>query len=264
MEENSQAAFQEYLSDAQRRLEHDRKFPGEPRQVKPGEDIKVVENRVQVSGLVAVMSINALLAKVIFDKNPRPEFYVEESFPLDWMYPHLEPHGLIMKLNREPLEKLSPEAVERDQEFWSGRKKPRVGDWLKEDTTVSEVCDFIDRVFVRKDLKEFAGDPAYAGDAYACKAFSRLRSSIAGVYHWRGVNAKDEAERKRMKRAADFAFRQALALCPYSPEAVFRYVSALVNDSRVDDALRVARVAVKFPDNEAQATRLIRELELNK
>ena len=42
------------------------------------------------------MSINGLLTKVIFDKNPTNEFYVEESFPLDWMYPHLTPHGVIM------------------------------------------------------------------------------------------------------------------------------------------------------------------------
>jgi len=35
------------------------------------------------------MTINGLLAKIIFDKNPNREFYIEESFPLDWMYPYL-------------------------------------------------------------------------------------------------------------------------------------------------------------------------------
>ena len=69
--------------------------------------------RVQVSGQVAVMSINGLLAKVIFDKNPDREFYIEESFPLDWMYPHLEPHGLIMKINRQPLAELPDDIVGR-------------------------------------------------------------------------------------------------------------------------------------------------------
>ncbi len=49
----------------------------------------------------------ALLVKVIFDKNTNREFYVEESFPLDWMYPYLEPHGMIFKLNRQPLPELS-------------------------------------------------------------------------------------------------------------------------------------------------------------
>ena len=45
----------------------------------------------QVSGQVAVMMINGLLCKVIFDHNPTNDFYVEESFPLDWMYPYETP-----------------------------------------------------------------------------------------------------------------------------------------------------------------------------
>jgi len=32
---------------------------------------------VQVSGQVAVMNINGLLTKVIFDRNPKNEFFVE-------------------------------------------------------------------------------------------------------------------------------------------------------------------------------------------
>ena len=83
--EDSQRCFQEYLADAQRRLQLN--------QLKPGEDVRVIDNRVQVSGQVAVMAINGLLTKVMFDANPKNEFYVEESFPLDWMYPHLTPSG---------------------------------------------------------------------------------------------------------------------------------------------------------------------------
>ena len=112
--EDSQRCFSEYLGDAQRRLDHDKKFPNEPRQIRPGEDVRVIDNRVQVSGQVAVMAINALLTKVMFDKNPDREFYVEESFPLEWMYPHLTPYGVIMKINRHPLPELSPEIVDRD------------------------------------------------------------------------------------------------------------------------------------------------------
>ena len=58
-----QNAFTDYMADAQLRLKHDRDFPNEPRQMKPGEDVRVVDGRLQVSGQVAVMSINALLAK---------------------------------------------------------------------------------------------------------------------------------------------------------------------------------------------------------
>ena len=48
------------------------------------------------------MMINGLLCKVIFDHNPTNEFYVEESFPLEWMYPYETPFGIIMKINRDP------------------------------------------------------------------------------------------------------------------------------------------------------------------
>jgi hypothetical protein len=80
--EDSQRCFQEYLIDTEKRLKHDEQFPNEPKQVKPGEDVRLLGGRVQVSGQVAVMSINGLLTKVMFDKNPNNEFFVEESFRL--------------------------------------------------------------------------------------------------------------------------------------------------------------------------------------
>ena len=83
--DDSQRCFQEYMADAQRRMQIN--------QLKPGEDVRIIDNRVQVSGQVAVMNINGLITKVIFDHNPKNEFFVEESFPLDWMYPHLTPFG---------------------------------------------------------------------------------------------------------------------------------------------------------------------------
>ncbi len=81
------------------------------------------------------MEINGLLAKVIFDKNTNREFYVEESFPLDWMYPYLEPHGLIMKINRQPLPELSDEIVHNDSDYWEKYVTPMIGGWLNHDTT---------------------------------------------------------------------------------------------------------------------------------
>ena len=105
-------AFQNYTGDVTRRLKN--------HQLKPGEDItKDANGHIQVSGQVAVMEINALLVKTIFEKNPKQEFYIEESFPLDWMYPYLEPHGLIMKINRQPLAELSDEIVRRDRDYWA-------------------------------------------------------------------------------------------------------------------------------------------------
>ncbi len=101
--EDSQKAFEEYTQDVDRR----RKLG----QLKPGEDVRVVNGRVQVSGQVAVMQINALLVKKIFDDNPGHQFFIEESFPLDWMYPYLTPHGLIFQLHRETLAEISAKEV---------------------------------------------------------------------------------------------------------------------------------------------------------
>jgi hypothetical protein len=122
--EDSQKAFEDYTKDAERRRAMN--------QLKPGEDVHVDPRtgQIQVSGQVAVMEINGLLVKDIFDQNTNQEFYVEESFPLDWMYPYLEPHGIIFKLNRPPLPGLSDEIVQADRDYWTKLTAPMIGDWL--------------------------------------------------------------------------------------------------------------------------------------
>jgi hypothetical protein len=241
---DSQKAFQDYLADAQRRLETGR--------LKPGEDVRIVENRVQVSGQVAVMGINALLAKVIFDKNPDRQFFVEESFPLDWMYPQLSPHGPIFELNRKPLLQLPAETVIKDQEYWGKFVGELVGDWITDKTSVQDVCNFVEKVYLRKDLNGFKGDARFAKNDEAQKCFSKLRSSIAGLYAWRVEHSKDEDEQDRMRKAADLAFRQAFALCPSSPEALFRYTQLLVNRKRIHEAISLTQTSMRFdPENES-------------
>ena len=250
---DTQGAFSNYLSSAQQSMQSG--------QLKPGEDVKVVNNRVQVSGQVAVMQINGLLAKVIFDRNPDPEFYVEESFPLDWMYPHLSPHGLILKLNREPLPDLGEPVIREDHEYWRRYAGQLIGEWLTDDTSVKEVCDFAERVYLRKDLVGFSGDRALVRNDAAQKAFSKLRSSIGGVYAWRYDHAGSAGEKARMAREADYAFRQALALCPYSPEAVFRYVNFLLNEKRPQDALLVAQTCQRLDPTNRQVLQLVEQLK---
>jgi hypothetical protein len=207
------------------------------------------------------MAINGLLAKTIFDRNPDREFYVEESFPLDWMYPHLTPNGLIMKINRQPLAGLADELVQRDHEYWSGYLRPLLGDWLNDDTSVAEVASFAEKVYLRHDLGGFSGDPQFVADTWAQKAFSKLRSSIAGIYSWRLKNAATPDEKKRMAQAADFAFRQAFALCPTSPEALFRYVNLLVSVNRTDDARLLAETSLKLDPKNARAQSLLEQLK---
>jgi hypothetical protein len=96
--EDSQSAFQNYMVDAQQRLAHDQQFPDEPKQIRPGEDIRMVDNRVQVSGQVAVMAINENLLRTFMAKNPDLSFAMEESFPLKSTYPDAMPLGALMEL----------------------------------------------------------------------------------------------------------------------------------------------------------------------
>jgi hypothetical protein len=250
--------FSEYMDDAQRRIFHDQQFPNKPKEIKPGEEPpKDSSDHIQIGGQVAVMAIHERVAKIIFEHETNREFYVEESFPLEWMYPHLEPHGLIMKLNREPLAEIPDAIIRQDHEFWSARISPVIGDWLKDDTSVQEICAFARKVNLKHDFNGFKGDRRFVGDDWP-SWLSKLRSSIAGVYAWRtGISpiggtvppeylAKAGAERQRMIREADFAYRQAFALCPASPEAVWRYINFLVNvdQRRTEDAIAIAEVGL--------------------
>jgi hypothetical protein len=250
---DSQNAFNDYLKDAQERLAAGK--------LKPGEDVRNASGRVQVSGHVAVMEINARLVKIIFDHNPEREFYVEESFPLDWMYPHLSPHGPIFKLNREPLSELSEALVRADHDYWRRCASQLIGDWLTENSSVQEVCTFAERVYLRKDLSAFRGDGAFARNSAAQKSFSKLRNSIGGLYVWRATHAKGSEEKRRMETEADFAFRQALAFCPSSPEAVFRYVSFLLGQGRRKDAILAAESCRRIDPANTQVAQLVEQLK---
>lgn len=119
-------------------------------------DLKIENGRVQVTGALGVMEINGILTKMMFDhERLRRAFYVEESYVIPWMYRYLSPHGLIMKINKDP-DPLTPQMVRNDMEFW---------DW-----------------YMRRLLK----DKAFRRDFAAQKSFSKLRAAIAGLYSHTG------------------------------------------------------------------------------
>ena len=122
---------------------------------------------------------------------------------------------------------------------------------------------------MRKDFKGFTGDPSYIQNDYATKTFSKLRSSIGGTYAWRlnmspEYRPKTQAEEQRLREQADFAFRQAFAMCPASPEAVFRYAQFLLQGKRVDDAILVAETASRVDPSNQQVKGLISSLKAYK
>jgi tetratricopeptide (TPR) repeat protein len=123
----------------------------------------VVENgRVQVSGALGVMEINGILCEMIWrNNNFRHAFYVEESYPIPWMYPYFTPHGLIMKLNNEKAP-LSADVVTADLDFW---------DWY---------------------WRRLTRDDRFRRDVVAQKSFSKLRGSIGGLYAAHGRTRESE------------------------------------------------------------------------
>jgi len=243
--------FHEYMQDVERRRAAN--------QLRPGEDVKIIGDRMQVAGQGAVMAINGLITKVIFDKNPQHEFYVEESLPIEWMYPHLTPAGVIMKINRQPLASLPADVLQRDHEFWKQYSHRLTGDFVQYDTPVKQLADWIEKTYLNRNFEGFTGDRKFIYDIDAQRSFSKLRSAIAGVYSWRisplcppAYRPKSPEEFQLLLKEADFSYRQALAFCPWSPEAAFHYINLLLQTNRLDDAVLVAETYLKVDPFNAQ------------
>ncbi len=147
---DSNRAFQEYVQDVQEG------------RIPPGADVVVRDGRVSVQGVAGVMMINGILCRMIFEHNKHKHpFYVEESYVIQWMYPYLEPHGLILRLHPEPIN-ISQETIDNDRAFW---------DWY---------------------TAKLLGNSRFQRDIVARKTFSKLRSAIAGIYVYRRNFAEAE------------------------------------------------------------------------
>ena len=166
-----------------------------------------------------------------------------------------------MKLNREPLQELSESLLREDHDYWLRYTGQLIGSWFTAETSMKEIRDFARRVYLQKDLSTFTGEPAFARNEAARRGFSKLRSSIAAVYAWRAEHDATPEARGRMAKEADFAFRQALALCPDSPETVFRYANFLHREKRREDALLVAETALLMEPSNAEVKGLREQLK---
>lgn len=187
---DAQSAFQQYVQELQ------------SRPPLPGENVRIENGRVSVQGVGGVMAINGILTRMIFDKNKdKHSFYIEESYVIPWMYPYLEPHGIILKLNKEPLP-----GPDQQAEYWK--------------QVVAR-----DRAYWDDLTTQYRNDPKFKRDDVAQKTFSKLRSAIGGVYAYR-----------RMAPEAEYAFQQAITLCPDSPEANYRLAQLYMETARFDDA----------------------------
>src|SRR5205085_5463386 len=110
---------------------------------------------------------------------------------------------------------------------------------------------------------ESRDDRKYLRDDHEQTAFTKLRISIGAVYAWRNAdpNNHNPVVQQRIIKEADFAFRQAFAFCPYSPEAVFRYVNLLLSMQKFEEALTVASTCLKLDPYNGQVIDLVTRLQ---
>jgi hypothetical protein len=217
---DSDRAFAEYVADARKRLEHDQQFPNEPKQLRPGEDVRMVDGKTEVSGQVAVMSINERLLQMILEKNPEFSFGLEESFPFESMFADASPLGPIMELRAGEENVLTAERATQTTDYW------------------------------RSTTERLLADPDALNSEAVRTSYSKLLASQAGLFVER--NYPGQAEQ---------LFRLANEVCPYSPEAVYRYVNLLVDQNRVSEALPVAESAIRAAPENQQFRDLLAELK---
>ena len=125
-----QRAFQEYTADAQKRFQHDQQFPDEPKQMRPGEEFHMDENnKISVSGQVAVMTMNEALFQKLMDKNPDASFAIEQSFAFTSIYSNAAPLGPLLELRvQDTGDTLTTEHAAQSVGYWRGISQQLLSD----------------------------------------------------------------------------------------------------------------------------------------
>ncbi len=197
--EDSDRAFQEYITDATKRLEHDRDFPDEPKQIRKGEDVKMKDGKIDVSGQVAVMDINERLLNAFMKKNPEMTFAIEESFSLKSTYGAARPLGPIFEIGAaDGASALTGKAADETVDYWNKKAQE-----LSSETPVA------------------AGDDGYSPR----KSYSHLAAAQANLFGNRGLIAQSEQ-----------AYRMALQIWPGNIAAANEYYAFLMAQGRSAEA----------------------------
>lgn len=211
--DESQAAFQDYLVDAQKRLLHDQQFPDEPKQIRPGEKIELTDGKVQVSGKVAVMGVNERLLQKILDKNPEAAFAIEESFPLRSTYAGATPLGPLMELRSD------------------ASQNPFTSD------TATQALDYL-----RGLAQQAQAAPEGVDNTSVLKTYAHMANSQANLLAEHQFN--DQAEQ---------AYRLATSLWPDNVEAVEGYSQFLARQGRgAESAQLLDEFARNYPKQRAE------------
>lgn len=104
-----------------------------------------------------------VVSRLIWEKNKdRHEFFVEESYPLEWSYDYALPHGLVYQINKDPLTEIPADVVKKDMEFWNS--------------------------YTDSLLK----NPEFEKDYDAQRSFSKLRTTTGNLYKYRKMPKEAE------------------------------------------------------------------------
>jgi tetratricopeptide (TPR) repeat protein len=211
--EDSQKIFQEYLQDAQNRLQHDQQFPDEPKQLRAGENVSETEGRVQISGQVAVMMINERLLQALLQKNPGLSFAMEESFPMKGFYADAAPLGPLLELN-----------ASGGQAAWTPDQAAQSLDYWKSATAA------------------VLADPEAAASDTTLKTWSHDAVAAANLLSAHGFTPE-----------AEQAYRYSAQLWPSSAEAASGLAEVLTGAGRAAEATQVLEDFVRNYPNERAA-----------
>jgi hypothetical protein len=211
-QDDCQSAFNNYVTDAQKRFEHDQQFPDEPKQVRPGEDLKLVDGTFQVSGQVAVMAINEKLLQLLLQKNPEQSFAMEESFSLPSTYPNATPLGPIMDLRgSDPQTPLTADVATQSISYW------------------------------RDTAQQLLANPETPDGSYPRHAYSHMAEAQANLFAAHDLN--DQAEQ---------AYRIATTLQPDSSGILGNLAGLLAREGRTTEANQLLdNFARSYPKQQA-------------
>jgi hypothetical protein len=198
-EAESKKAIDDYFAEAWKRRQHDDKFPDEPKQVRPGEDIRMVDGKINVSGQPAVWDINEQFLRTLLAKNPDLRFGYEESFPLKSVYAEAVPLGPITELR-------APDS--------------------KESFTVERAAETLDHW--RGTTRELLADAEASGSPEVLKTYSHTLVAQANLLAGRDHPAE-----------AEQAYRLAGELWSTNPEAIASLAQLLDRTGRTAEAERV-------------------------
>src|SRR3989441_549371 len=189
--------------------EGDQHIPDEPKQLRQGEDIHVVDGKVQVSGQVAVMAINERLLQTLMQKNPDLSFAIQESFPLKGTYPDALPLGPLMELGaRNEQNSFTPERAGKSIDYW------------------------------RNTTQQILSDPEATSSEGALRSYSHDAAAAANLLAAHNFSAE-----------AEEAYRLGAQLWPANPESVNGLADLLAASGRMKEAQQLLEeFSQKYPD----------------